>query len=121
MNRTGRYSFNGVQIYPEVHSGLVLERHSLSSGYDEASAEFYDIFGEKIFTVPESRRININVYLEAGKIYAPVITAIRPAKTGIEYDSGDMDSESSSGGGGCCSVSLVCSVLAVLLLGFAKS
>ncbi len=82
---SGIYSFD-VDISPEVPEGLVLVWHSFASSADVAASEeneedesavFYDTDGKEITKVPANHKVNVSVWLNAGKNYAPVIAAVK--------------------------------------------
>ena len=91
--------------HPFVHTSLGTSSIIEASDSDSESATFYDTEGNVIYTVPSNRKVNISAYLEAGKIYAPVVTAVAGG--------GENSGAHSSGGGGGCENGL--SVLALLL------
>ena len=117
-NKSGRYTFGQVQIYPDIPSGSVLVWNAFASGnsdYDNSYADFLDVHNSEISQVPDEYRINIAAYLEAEKIYAPVITAIVPSS-----NNHDNTSESGGGGGGGCNSALYGIIFAVLCGGLAR-
>lgn len=75
----------------DVPAGYQLEWHGFVRGSEvpvSDEAVFYGTDGEETAIVPEDHRVSVSAYLEAGKVYAPVIAA-RP-----NVDPG-------SSGGGC--------------------
>ncbi len=86
-------AFANVKVSPDVPVGYALVWNGFvreESGAAEGDAVFYGSDGVETDTVPANRTVNISAYLEAGKTYAPVISAVR---------SGDVRSVGSSGGG----------------------
>ncbi len=86
--------FGEVVISPDVPTGYVLEWNAFvrdSEQPDNTDAVFYSLDGQEISQVPENHRVNISAWLETGRLYAPVISA-------VPYDSGQ---EPGSSGGGC--------------------
>lgn len=114
VDHSGTYSFSDIQLYSNVTPKMTLVWNSFSRNMtasvaelttadgDEKLVEFYDNDNNTILTVPDDRLVNVNVYFESGKIYAPVISATV-----------SQDSESTLGpsGAGCNSV-----LLGILLL-----
>ena len=102
-----------MQIDSDVPTGSVLVWNAFASGtsiQDNSYADFLDVYNSAISQVPDEHRINIAAYLEAEKIYAPVITAIVPSSTNH-----DDTSESGGGGGGGCNSALSGIIFAVFL------
>ena len=77
--------------HPFVHTSIGSYVEASDSDTDQAT--FYDTEGNVIYTVPSDRTVNISAYLEAGKVYAPVVAAVSGG--------GNTGAHSSSGGGGC--------------------
>ena len=119
-NKSGTYRFRSVKILAGVAAGAELVWNSFADGSsenDNSYAQFFDGSGGEIFSVPEDMMMNIAVYLEAGKDYAPVITALRPQQSNHEEALGDSRGEGSSGGGGGCNSCTSWIVIAVVFLG----
>ena len=108
--------FASVKLSDDVPAGYVLKWHpftrSLTGAMIEAtendseSAEFCDSDGNIITDVPANRVVNVSAWLEAGKTYAPVISAVskNPGNSGV-----------GSSSGGCNSVSLGLSLLGAIM------
>ena len=98
--------FASVKLSDDVPAGYVLKWHpftrSLTGAMIEAtendseSAEFCDSDGNIITDVPANRVVNVSAWLEAGKTYAPVISAVskNPGNSGVGSSSGGCDSVS---------------------------
>ena len=114
------YSFRNVDIFAnvkisdDVPVGYILKWHPFVRSADEKttedtendSAEFFDAEGNIITTVPANRIVNVSAWLEAGNIYAPVISAVRNTNAG----------NVGSSGGGCDAGFAGLAVLAVIYL-----
>ena len=113
VNVSGLYTFESVdafanvKISPDVPSGYALVWNAFTRGSvnDAANdfAVFYDVDGEEITTVPANHTVNVSAWLDEGKTYAPVISAVQ---------SGDVRGVGTSGGG--CNSGWV--LLAVIVL-----
>ena len=95
--------FADVKISDDVPAGYSLVWHPFTRTNTPAEVEnaandyavFYDSEGSIITEVPADKIVNVSAWLEAGKLYAPVISAAA---------SGDVPSAGpSSSGGGCSS------------------
>ena len=100
VNVSGTYTssdaacFGNIAISSDVPAGSLLVWNAFASGTTDSysdSAVFYDTDGQEISTVPENHIVNVAAYLETGKIYAPVISAV------ISENAGSVGSS----GGGC--------------------
>ena len=83
VNVSDLYTFEGITINSNVPAGYALVWNPfarVSASEMEASAEgeamFMDENGREITRVQESRIIGVSAYLEAGRTYAPVISAV---------------------------------------------
>ena len=79
---SGTYDLN-VELDEGVRTGaemMWLAFPDSGDGNDEKFAEFWDETGAEISGVPENRRITVSVWLNAGKVYAPVIAVKREVK-----------------------------------------
>ena len=91
----------------------MLEWHGFVRGNVSAENEeamFFGADGEEMVVVPENHRVNVSAYLEAGKVYAPVISAIPNGDPG-------------SSGGGCASFAsglIICLPLLIILRRFSS-
>lgn len=76
VSNDGRYDFT-VSIDENIPEGSYIEWHSFPYGI-ESDGEIYtfkDSYDKEIITVPANHRVNVNVYLEGGVRYEPLITA----------------------------------------------
>ena len=101
------YTYNSVDIFAniklsdDVPAGYTLKWHPFTrsmtgslvgdSEGESESAEFYDSEGNIITDVPADKTVNVSSWLEAGKTYAPVISA-------VSKNPGEVGTSSSSGG-----------------------
>ncbi|MBQ7214717.1 MAG: putative Ig domain-containing protein [Synergistaceae bacterium] len=118
VNVAGVYDFTDIDLAENVPIGAVLEWHPferpssvVSSAFGiaaDSGVQFFDADGREITTVPASRNIDVSAYLEAGKTYAPVISAVI-SEHNDHTESQDIHPEShdtyhvGSSGGGCVS------------------
>ena len=90
-----------MKISDDVPAGYTLKWHPFTrtvtgslvedSEGESESAEFYDSDGNVITDVPAGKTVNVSSWLEAGKTYAPVISA-------VSKNPGDVGTSSSNGG-----------------------
>ena len=86
--------FGDVVLSGDVPAGYVLDWHGFVRGSEVSvsdEAVFYGTDGEETAVVPEDHRVSVSAYLEAGKVYAPVIAArpnVEPGSSGGGCDSG---------------------------------
>ncbi len=120
VSESGVYSsadvdcFGGVVLSSDVPAGYVLVWHSFVRGSDAPAndeAEFYTLDGQETGIVPDNHRVNVSAYLEAGKVYAPVISAVLP----------DSGGDPGSSGGGCESIALGLVLCLPLIATFRRS
>ena len=71
---SGMYDFSA-EISPDIKEGaeLVWLSGSSEKSNDDDIAEFFDESGREITCVPESRKVGVSAWLNAGKVYRPVI------------------------------------------------
>ena len=105
VSGSGMYSsadvdcFGSVVLSSDVPAGYVLVWHPFVRGSDAPANDesaFFTLDGQETGIVPNNHRVNVSAYLEAGKLYAPVISAVPPASGG----------DPGSSGGGCQSMAL---------------
>lgn len=101
VNVSGTYTssdaecFGNVAISSDVPAGSLLVWNAFAAGETDSesdSAVFYDSEGKEISAVPENHIVNVAAYFEAGKVYAPVISAVLAEKEAAAVG---------SSGGGC--------------------
>ncbi|MBR4197038.1 MAG: S8 family serine peptidase [Synergistaceae bacterium] len=108
VNISDFYTYKSVDIFADVKlsddvpAGYTLVWHpftrSMTGAFIEDSAndsaEFYDSDGNIITDVPANRVVNVSAWLDSGKTYAPVISAVRPGQSGygVGSSSGGCDS-----------------------------
>ncbi len=86
--------FGDVVLSVDVPAGYELEWHAFVRGSEvpvSDDAVFYGTDGEETRIVPEDHMVSVSAYLEAGKVYAPVIAArpnVDPGSSGGGCDSG---------------------------------
>lgn len=110
--------FANVKISDDVPVGYVLKWHPFvrtaagetTEDSEKDSAVFYDSDGNIITAVPANRIVNVSSWLEAGKVYMPVISAVR----------NENAANVSSSGGGCDSGLAGFGVLAAVIYLFKK-
>ena len=104
VNVSGLYTFESVdafanvKISPDVPQGYALVWNAFTRDSNVASvndaandfAVFCDVNGSEITTVPANHTVNVSAWLDEGKTYAPVISAVQ---------SGDVRGVGTSGGG----------------------
>ena len=119
VNISGLYTFESVdafanvKISPDVPSGYALVWNAFTRDSNVASvndaaddfAVFYDADGKEITTVPANHTVNVSAWLDEGKTYAPVISAVQ---------SGDVRGVGTSGGG--CNSGWILLSVAVLMI-----
>ncbi|MBR0069028.1 MAG: hypothetical protein IJP97_00880, partial [Synergistaceae bacterium] len=107
VNTSGIYSFISYDVFANINlssdvpAGYSLVWHPFTRTGDaiedeDSIAVFYDSDGEEIVSVNQNHIVNISAWLEAGKTYAPVISAV---------SSSESQKPGSSGGGGCNALS----------------
>ena len=114
------YDFKNIQLNEKTPLGALLVwnpfvRSSENNLYASVNAsdedtnsgiKFLDKNGSEITTVPANRNIDVSAYLEAGKTYAPVISAVihensEEESHDINTESHDVNNSSSGSSGGC--------------------
>ncbi len=101
------YTYNSVDIFAniklsdDVPAGYTLKWHPFTRSMTGSTVEasegesesgvFYDSEGNVITDVPANKTVNVSSWLEAGKTYAPVISA-------VSKNPGEVGTSSSSGG-----------------------
>ena len=90
MSRSGFYTFESVdafgdvKISPDVPAGWLLVWNAFTRNTAGAllvedaadnNVQFYDSEGNVTIYVPENHIVNVSAWLDAGKTYAPVISA----------------------------------------------
>ena len=107
VDTSGMYSFISYDVFANINlssdvpAGYSLVWHPFTRTGDaiedeDSIAVFYDSDGEEIVSVNQNHIVNISAWLEAGKTYAPVISAV---------SSSESQKPGSSGGGGCNALS----------------
>ena len=107
VNVSGLYTFESVdafanvKISPDVPSGYALVWNAFTRDSNVASvndaaddfAVFYDADGREITTVPANHTVNVSAWLDEGKTYAPVISAVQSGdNSGVGRSSGGCNS-----------------------------
>lgn len=96
VNVSGLYTFESVdafanvKISPDVPQGYALVWNAFTRDSNVASmndaaddfAVFYDADGREITTVPANHTVNVSAWLDEGKTYAPVISAVQSDDVG---------------------------------------
>ena len=74
----GMYDFSvELDENAQTGAGLMWLAQSEEPSGDDDIAEFSDEDGHEIDSVPENRKVNVSVWLNAGKVYKPVIAVRR--------------------------------------------
>ena len=78
VNVSGMYDFS-IELGENAQAGekLVWLANSSEPSEDDKIAEFFDESGHEIDSVPENRKVNVSVWLNAGKVYKPAIAVRR--------------------------------------------
>ena len=100
--------FANVRISDDVPAGWLLVWNAFTRGSavnalsmrdaEDDNVQFTDSDGHITITVPDNRVVNISAWLDAGVVYAPVLSAVEHRE--------DVEGVPSSNSGGCCSVSM---------------